>query len=92
MSLINKLRPKQNGHHFADDILKCIYLHENAWILITTKLQFIPQGPIKGTDYLTFKLSIIEKCLCFIVLVVFCVMAPSSEMISVWFRENDIFS
>ena len=26
---INTLRPRQNGHHFADDIFKCIVLREN---------------------------------------------------------------
>ena len=27
---INTLRPGQNGRHFADDILKCIFLNENV--------------------------------------------------------------
>ena len=26
---INTLRPRQNGRHFEDDILKCIFLNEN---------------------------------------------------------------
>ena len=26
----NTLRPRQNGHHFPDDILKCIFLNENV--------------------------------------------------------------
>ena len=26
------LRPRQNGRHFADDILKCIFLNEKIWI------------------------------------------------------------
>ena len=26
----NTLRPRQNGRHFADDILKCIFLNENV--------------------------------------------------------------
>ena len=32
----NTLRLRQNGHHFLDDILKCIFLNENVWISITT--------------------------------------------------------
>ena len=32
--LINTLRPKQNGRHFADDIFKWIFLNENIWIPI----------------------------------------------------------
>ena len=31
---VNTLRKKKNGRHFADDILKCILLNENAWISI----------------------------------------------------------
>ena len=27
--LVNSLRPRQNGHYFADDIFKCIFLNEN---------------------------------------------------------------
>ena len=34
---INALRPVQNCRHFTDDILKCIFLSENVWIL----LQFV---------------------------------------------------
>ena len=32
--LFNTLRPRQKGRHFADDILKCIFLNENVWIPI----------------------------------------------------------
>ena len=42
----NRLRVKQNGHHFADDILKCIFLNENIWIWIKISLKFVPNGPI----------------------------------------------
>ena len=44
--LINTLRPKQNGRHFAGDILKCIFLNENVWIPIEISLKFVPKGPI----------------------------------------------
>ena len=43
--LINKLRPKQNGCHFADDKFKCIFLNEIVWISITLSLKFDPKGP-----------------------------------------------
>ena len=45
---INTLRPRQNGCHFADDISKCIFLNENAWIPIKISLKFVPQGPINN--------------------------------------------
>ena len=40
--LLNTLRPRQNGRHFADDILKCIFLNENVWIPIEISLKFVP--------------------------------------------------
>ena len=43
---LNTLRPRQNGRHFADDILKCIFLNENVWIPIEFSLKFVPKGPI----------------------------------------------
>ena len=42
----NTLRLRQNGRHFADDILKCIFLNENVWIPIEISLKFVPKGPI----------------------------------------------
>ena len=38
----------KNGHHFADDIFKCIFLNENVWILIKISLKFVPKGPINN--------------------------------------------
>ena len=29
---INTLRPRQNGHHFADDTFKWIFLNKDVWI------------------------------------------------------------
>ena len=46
MALINTLRPRQNGRHFADDIFKCIFLNEGVWISIKISLKFVPKGPI----------------------------------------------
>ena len=45
---INTLRPRQNGHHFPDDIFKCIFLNENTWISIKISLKFVPRGPINN--------------------------------------------
>ena len=45
---INTLRPRQNGHHFTDNIFKCIFLNENVWMSIKISLMFVPKGPING--------------------------------------------
>ena len=42
------LRPEQNGHHFTDDIFKCILVIENFCILIKSLLLRIPL--IIGSD------------------------------------------
>ena len=39
---INTLRPRQNGHHFTDDIFKCIFFNENVWISLKISLKFVP--------------------------------------------------
>ena len=41
--VINTLRPRQDGRHFPDDILKCIFLNENVWFPITISLKFVPK-------------------------------------------------
>ena len=43
---IYTLRPRHNGRHFTDDILKCIFLNENLWIPIEIALKSVPKGPI----------------------------------------------
>ena len=45
---VNTLRPRQNGHHFADDIFKCIFFNENVWISISILLNFVPNGSINN--------------------------------------------
>ena len=40
-SFINTLRPRQNGRHFADDTLRCIFLNENVWILTKISLKIV---------------------------------------------------
>ena len=46
VEVLNTLRPRQNGRHFADDIFKYIFLNANVWIPITISLKFVPEGPI----------------------------------------------
>ena len=43
---VNSSPPGQNGRHFADDILRCIFLNETFYILINISLKFVPKGPI----------------------------------------------
>ena len=45
---VNILRPRQNVHDFADDIFKCIFVSDNAWIAIKTSLKFVPKGLINN--------------------------------------------
>ena len=49
---INTLRPKQNGHRFADDTFKRIFLNENVRISIKISLKFVPKGPINNNPAL----------------------------------------
>ena len=43
---LNTLRPRQNGCNFPDNILKCIFMNENIWILIEISLKFVLKVPI----------------------------------------------
>ena len=61
-SLINTLRQRQDGRHFADDIFKCIFLNENAWILIKISLKFIPKGPINNIPSLVQIMVWLRPC------------------------------
>ena len=45
---VTTLRPRQNGRHFADDILKCIFWNENVWLPIKISLKFVPHGAINN--------------------------------------------
>ena len=51
-ALFNPLRPRQNGRHFPDDTLKCIFLNENVLIWIQISLKFAPNGPINNNPAL----------------------------------------
>ena len=48
MSVINTMRLRQNGRHFADDIFKCIFLNENIRISIKISLKFVLKDPINN--------------------------------------------
>ena len=43
---VNTLRPRQHGHHFADDTFKLILVNENVRISIEISLKFVPRGSI----------------------------------------------
>ena len=43
-----KLRPRQNGRHFADDTFKRIFMNENVRISINISLKFVPKGLINN--------------------------------------------
>ena len=45
---IKTLKPRQDGHHFADNIFKCIFLNENVWISIEISMKFVPNGSINN--------------------------------------------
>ena len=45
---VNKLRPRQYGRHFPDDIFKCIFLNENVGISIKISLNIVPRGPFNN--------------------------------------------
>ena len=47
-ALINTLRPRQNGRHFADDTFKRIFMNENVRISINISLKFVPKGLINN--------------------------------------------
>ena len=40
---LKHLRPRQNCHHFADDIFKCIFLNEDVCISLKISLKLVPK-------------------------------------------------
>ena len=48
LGLKKTLRPRHNGHHFADDTFKHIFLNVYVRILIQISLEFVPRGPINS--------------------------------------------
>ena len=49
-SSANSWRPRQNCHHFADSIFKCIFWNKNMWASFKISLQFVPQVWIGWPD------------------------------------------
>ena len=45
---VNSLRPIQNGHLYADDTFKLIFLNENIRISTKNSLKFVPKGLINN--------------------------------------------
>ena len=43
---VNSSPSGQNGHHFADDIFRCIFVNEKFCILIKISLKFAAKGSI----------------------------------------------
>ena len=43
------MRPRQNGHHFADDIFECIFMNENVWLSLRISLKFVRKVRINNT-------------------------------------------
>ena len=48
----NTLRLRKNGHHFPDDIFRCIFFNENISNWIKMSLKFVPKGPINNIQAL----------------------------------------
>ena len=44
--VVNTLRPRQDGRHFADDIFTCNFFNEKCCILIKFSLKYVRKGPI----------------------------------------------
>ena len=59
MELINTLRPRQSGHHFADSIFKCIFLNENVYSFFQISLKVVPMDPINNKPELV---QIMARC------------------------------
>ena len=45
---LNTSRASQDGGLFTDDILKCIFLNENVWIVLKISLKFVPSVHINN--------------------------------------------
>ena len=47
-TILNSLRPRQNGRLFVDDTFKRIFLNENIRISTKSSLKFVPKGLINN--------------------------------------------
>ena len=48
ISLLNTLRPGQNGCHFAVGVFTCIFMNENIWISLKISLKIFPRVSINN--------------------------------------------
>ena len=51
-SIVNSSLPGQNGRHFTDVILKCIFMNEEFCVLIRISFKFVPKGSIENKSAL----------------------------------------
>ena len=58
--MVNTLRPRQKGRHFADDTFKRIFLKENVRISIIISLKFVPKSPIDNIPAL-FQIMVLRR-------------------------------
>ena len=54
---LHTLKPRQNGRHFPDDILKWTLWNENVWISIKISLKFVPKFRINNIPALVQKMA-----------------------------------
>ena len=47
-TMINTLKPRQNGRHFPDHIFISMFIKENTWISIKNSRKFVPKGTINN--------------------------------------------
>ena len=45
----NSFPPGQNGRHFADDIIMCIFVNEKFYSFIKISLKILSKGPIDNS-------------------------------------------
>ena len=45
---LNTLTPKQNDHHFVDNIFKFTLMNEKIWVSIEMSLKIFTDGPINN--------------------------------------------
>ena len=48
ISNIKKLRPRQNGRHYPDDMFKCIFLNDKVQIPIKISLKFVSKSSVNN--------------------------------------------
>ena len=58
---ILRLKVKQKGWHFPDDIFKWIFLNENIWIWLNISLKFVPKDPINNIPALVQKMALTRR-------------------------------